>query len=155
MAIFAAVFIVFVYDKFSAYYIKNKQGLRENWLKIAVVTLIVLSCLMLVSRSDVVYGKILQASVFYSTTDIKAYDAGIWLNQNYPGDATVVDTQIPGSWFSILSGKNVIAQTSPTEGVNEIAQSVLSLSYEIQGSQTLVAAYQAKGDVTRRNLRSP
>jgi hypothetical protein len=106
---------------------------------------------MLVSRSDVVYGKILQASVFYSTTDIKAYDAGVWLNQNYPGTATVVDTEIPGSWFSILSGKNIIAQTNPTEGVNEIAQSVLTLSYAIQGSQTLVKAYQANGYIADEN----
>ena len=28
---------------------------------------------MLVQRSDVVYGKINEASVYYSTTDIKAY----------------------------------------------------------------------------------
>jgi len=106
---------------------------------------------MLVGRSDVVYGKIMQASVFYSTTDIKALDAGVWLEQNYPGDATVVDTQVPGSWFSTFSGKNVIAQTSATEGSNAIANSVLSMSYEIQGSQTLEKAYQANGDVYDEN----
>ena len=114
MAIFAAVSIVFIEEKFVAYYAKNKKSLRKNWLTIATVSLVVLMCLMLVFRSNVVYGKILQASVFYSTTDIKAYDAGVWLKQNYPGNATVVDTQIPGFWFSIFSGKNVIAQTSPS-----------------------------------------
>jgi len=93
----------------------------------------------------------MEASVFYSTSDIKAYDAGVWLNQNYPGDATVVVTQIPGFWFSIFSGKTVIAQTNAAEGTNEIAQSVLSLSYEIQGSQTLVKAYEANGDITDEN----
>ena len=151
MAIFAAVSVVFIVEKFSAYYAKNKQGLRKNWLKIATVSLIVLMCLLIVFRSDTVYGKIMEASVFYSTSDIKAYDAGVWLNQNYPGDATVVVTQIPGFWFSIFSGKTVIAQTNAAEGTNEIAQSVLSLSYEIQGSQTLVKAYEANGDITDEN----
>jgi hypothetical protein len=154
VAIFAAVFVVFVWGKFSAYYVKNRQGLRKNWLKIAAISLIVLSCLILVSRSDVLYGKILGASVFYSTADIKAYDAGAWLNQNYPGDATVVVTQIPGDWFSILSGKNIIAQTSVAEGVNKIAQSILSLSYEIQSPQTMVTAYQGNGDITNENYVS-
>ena len=154
MAIFAAVSLVFIEEKFTAYYAKNKKSFRKNWLTIATVSLVVLMCLMLVCRSNVVYGKIMQASVFYSTTDIKAYDAGVWLEQNYPGDATVVDTQIPGFWFSIFSGKTVIAQTSAGEGTNEIAQSVLSLSYSIQDPQTLVKAYEANGDIDDENYVS-
>jgi len=154
MAIFAAVSIVFIEEKFADYYAKNKKSFRKNWLTIAAVSLIVLMCLMLVGRSNVVYGKIMQASVFYSTTDIKAYDAGVWLEQNYPGDATVVDTQIPGFWFSIFSGKTVIAQTSAGEGTNDIAESVLSLSYSIQDPQTLVKAYEANGDVDEENYVS-
>ena len=66
------------------------------------------------------------------------------LDKTIPDNATVVDTQVPGFWFSIFSGKNVIAQTNPTDGTNEIAQSVLSLSYEIQDPQTLLRAYEAK-----------
>ena len=92
----------------------------------------------------------MQYSVFYSTTDIKALNAGVWLEQNYPGNATVVDTQIPGFWFSIFSGKTVIQQTSAGEGTNEIAQSVLSLSYSIQTPQNLLIAYQANGDIDEK-----
>ena len=154
MAILAAVSLVFIADKFSAYYAKNKQSLRKNWLKIATVSMVVLMSLMLVFRSDVVYGKIMEASVYYSTTDIKAYDAGVWLNQNYPNNATVVVTEIPGFWFSTFSGKNVIAQTDPTVQRNEIAESVLSLSYELEHPQTLVRAYEAKGDITDENYIS-
>ncbi len=73
---------------------------------------------MVVFRSDTVYGKIMEASVYYSTTDIKALDAGVWLNQNYPNNATVVVTEIPGFWFSTFSGKNIIAQTDPTSSKN-------------------------------------
>ena len=102
---------------------------------------------MIVFRSNIVYGKIMEASVYYSTSDLKAYDAGVWLKQNYPNDATVVVTEIPGFWFSTFSGKNIIAQTDPIVQRNEIAESVLSLSYEIQDPQTLVRAYEAKGDI--------
>ena len=95
-----------------------------------------------------IYGKINEASVYYSTTDVKALDAGVWLKTNYPGNSTVVATEIPGFWFQEFSGKNVIAQTDPTVQRNEIAESVLSLSYEIEQPQTLIRAYQANGDIS-------
>jgi asparagine N-glycosylation enzyme membrane subunit Stt3 len=148
MAILAAVSVIFIQEKLTVYYAKNKKIFRKNLLTIATVSLVVLICLMLVFRSNTVYGKIMQASVFYSTTDIKAYDAGVWLNQNYPGNATVVVTQTPGDWYSVFSNKTVIAQTSATEGANAIAQSVLSLSYTIQDPQTSLIAYEAKGGIT-------
>src|SRR5208283_5018052 len=185
MAIFAAVSVVFIQEKFVMFYTKNSKSLsiyrgvpqsdavgvkgqkagngfsakfvrtfrkpilgsvRRNWLKILTVSLVVLMCLVLVFRSDTVYGKIIQASVFYSTTDVKALDAGIWLQQNYPNNATVVDTEIPGFWFSAFSGKNVIAQTSATVETNDVAWSVLSLSYNIQDPQNLFRAYEAYGN---------
>ena len=154
MAIFAAVSISFMQEKFVSYYAKNKKTLRKNWLMIATVCIVVLMCLTLIFRSNTVYGKIMGASLFYSTTDIKAYDAGVWLKENYPNNATVVDTEAPGFWFSVFSGKNVIAQTDPTVQWNEIAESVLSLSYEIQDTQNLIRAYQAKGDINNENYVS-
>lgn len=147
MAIFAAVSLTFAQEKLTAYYAKNKNSLRKNWLKIVGISIVVLMCLMIVFRSNIVYGKIMEASVYYSTSDMKAYDAGVWLKQNHPNDATVVVTEIPGFWFSTFSGKNIIAQTDPIVQRNEIAESVLSLSYEIQHPQTLIRAYEAKGDI--------
>jgi hypothetical protein len=154
MAILAAVSLVFIEEKFSVFYTKNKKSFRKNWLTIATVCIVILIGLTLVYRSNAVYGKIMQFSDFYSTTDIKAYDAGVWLQQNYPGDATVVGTQVPGFWFSIFSGKTMIAQTEAAEGTNEIAQSILSLSYSIQDSQTLLKAYEANGYVSYENYVS-
>ncbi|MCJ7793346.1 hypothetical protein MUP42_00275, partial [Candidatus Bathyarchaeota archaeon] len=154
MTIFAAVSVVFIEEKFAAYYAKNKKSLRKNWLKIVTVSIVVLMCLMVAFRSNVVYGKIMEASVYYSTSDIKAFDAGVWLKQNYPNNATAVVTEIPGFWFSTFSGKNIIAQTDPVVQRNEIAESVLSLSYEIQDPQNLVRTYEAKGDVTDENYVS-
>jgi asparagine N-glycosylation enzyme membrane subunit Stt3 len=154
MAIFAAVSIAFAEEKLAAYYAKNKKGLHNKWVKLVGISVVVLMCLMIVFRSNVVYGKIMEASIYYSTSDIKAYDAGVWLKQNYPNDATVVVTEVPGFWFSTFSGKNIIAQTDPIVQRNEIAESVLSLSYEIQHPQTLVKAYEAKGDITDENYVS-
>jgi hypothetical protein len=148
IVILASVSIVFIAEKFSVLWSEKRKNFRRNWFKIATVTLIVLVSLMLVLRSDFLYGRILQASVYYSTSDIKAFDAGVWLNHNFPDNATVVDTQVPGFWFSIFSGKNVIAQTDPAVQRNEIAESVLSLSYELEHTQTLIRAYEAKGDIT-------
>ncbi len=169
MAIFAAVFVVFIWDKFSTFYSAKRASLpsmgfsqpaevskslrrrivnplRRNWLRILTVSLVVLICALLVFRSDQVYGKMLEASVFYSTTDQKALDAGEWLAQHYPANATVVDTEVPGYWFAVFSGKNVTAQTSATVETNDIAWQVLTLSYAIQDPQDLYQAYEAYGD---------
>ncbi len=112
------------------------------------IVLVVVMSVMLAFRSDLVYGGIVKNSIFYSASDVKAYDAGVWLNQNYPGNGTVVVTEDPGFWFSTISEKNVIAQTDHTVERNEIAESVLSLSDELQTPQTLLRAYQAKGDIS-------
>ncbi len=194
LAIFAAVSVVFIQEKFLSYYAKNRGNLlayggsvpssaigvesgdkiasssqvkiaqsfrqrllgplRRNWFKILTVFLVVLMCVVLVFRSDTVYGKMMQASVFYSTTDVKAYDAGVWLQQNYPNNATVVATEIPGFWFQAFSGKTVIAQTTATVGTNDVAGSVLSLSYAIQDPQNLLQAYEAYGDISSENYVS-
>ncbi len=154
MAVLAAVPVVFLADKSSSFYTKNKAMFKKNWLKVATVSIIILLAVMLVYRSNTVYGKINEASVYYSTTDIKAYDAGVWLAANYPGNSTVVVTEIPGFWFQEFSGKNVTAQTDHVVQRNELAESVLSLSYEIEQPQTLIRAYQALGDIADETYAS-
>ena len=152
IAILAAVFAVFFSKKFVALYGKHKQAFRKSWVRIATVSILILLAIMLVYRSDVVYGNIMEASVYYATTDAKAYDAGVWLKANYDQNLTVVSTEIPGFWFQEFSGKNVIAQTDPTVQRNEIAESVLSLSYEVEDAQTMVRAYEAKGDISEETF---
>jgi Dolichyl-phosphate-mannose-protein mannosyltransferase len=153
-AILASVSLIFILDKSSSFYFKNRQLFRKNWVKIITVSIIVLLSVMVVYRSDVVYGKIMEGSVYYSTTDPKAYDAGVWLKTNYPENSTVVTTEIPGFWFQEFSGKSVIAQTDPTVQRNEIAESVLSLSYEVEHPNTLIRAYEAKGDIAEETYVS-
>ena len=63
-------------------------------------------------------------------------------------------TEVPGFWFQEFSGKNVIAQTDPTVQRNEIAESVLSLSYEVEHPNTLIRAYEAKGDIAEETYVS-
>jgi asparagine N-glycosylation enzyme membrane subunit Stt3 len=154
LAIFAAVTAVFLYQKAPVFYQNHRSSFRKNWVKALTVALIVVVSLAVVVRSDTVYGKILEAANYYSTTDIKAYDAGLWLRNNYPENATVVVTRAPGFWFQEFSDKSVIAQTDPVVGRNEIAESVLSLCYELENPQTLLKAYQAKGDISDENFVS-
>jgi len=152
--VLAAVFLVFIADKAATLYAKSRASLRRNWIKIGVIGLIVLMSGVIVLRSSTVYGKIMEGSVYYSTSDIKAFDAGIWLRDHYPDSRNCVVTEVPGFWFQEYSGKPVIAQTDLTVQRNEIAESVLSLSYEIEHPQTLVKAYEAKGAISDENYVS-
>ena len=56
-------------------------------------------CPIIVFHIYSAYGGIMQDGAFNSTADINAYDAAVWLNQNYPDAATVVVTRNPGDWF--------------------------------------------------------
>jgi hypothetical protein len=154
MAILAAVTVAYLAQRAPDFYAKHRSSFRKNWVQAVTVALIVVVALVVVVRSDTVYGKIMEASVFYSTTDLKAYDAGVWLRDNYPQNATVVVTEVPGFWFQEFSGKAVIAQTNPIIERNTIAESVLSLAYEIENPQTLLRGYEAKGDISDENFVS-
>ncbi len=154
MAILAAVSVVFLYDKFSALHVNRRQIFKKTWVKALTVGIVIMLCAMVVLRSDTVYGKIQEAGVYYSTTDQKALDAGIWLRDNYPDNTTVVATEVPGFWFQEFSGKNVTAQTDQAVQRTEIPEAVLTLSYEIEHPQTILKAYQAKGDTSDENYIS-
>jgi hypothetical protein len=111
--------------------------------------------LLFLFRFGTVYGRIMEGSVYYSTSDIKAYDAGVWLSTNFPYETTVVVTEVPGFWFRLFSGKTVIAETDPVVERNTIAAAVLELAYEIENPLTLVRAYDmTKGDISDENYVS-
>ncbi len=154
MAVLAAVCVAFLADKASTFYTTNRMIFRKAWVKAVAISLVVLVSLMVVYRSNVVYGKIMEGSVYYSTIDLKAYEAGLWLRDTYPENSTVIVTEVPGFWFKEFTDKHVIAQTDPIIERNEIAESVLSLSYEVKHPQTLVKAYEAKGDISDENYIS-
>ena len=154
IAIFAAIFVVFIAEKLSEYF-KNGHGLHKKWLQIASISLIVLtSCPIIGFHIYNTYGEIMIAGAFNSRADDSTYEAGVWINQNYPNAATVVDTINPGDWFSIFSGQHVISQTYDWEGTNSIAESVLNLDYEVQRDQNLLKAYEPNSNVTDENYVS-
>jgi hypothetical protein len=148
LVVFSGAFLVFGFDKVSAFYSKYSRTWKKIRLRAVVVVLVVLMASMFLVRFGTVYGKITEASVFYSTSDLKGCDAGVWLSQNYPGEATVVDTMVPGFWFQVFSGKNVIAATDPIIERNLVSETVLALSYELEHPQTLLTAFEAKGDIS-------
>ncbi|NLB74974.1 MAG: hypothetical protein GX799_00710 [Crenarchaeota archaeon] len=146
LAILAAVTVVFAADKSYAYYLHHRSVFKKLWVKVAAVALIVVVGAVVVYRVDTVYSRITEASVYYSTTDLKAMDAGLWLKENYPDFTSVVVTKVPGFWFQEFSGKNVTAQTDKTVQYMDVAEAVLTLAYELEHPQTMLKAYQAKGD---------
>jgi len=155
MAVLAAVSVSFAADKVSLFYRKYGRSWKKIRLRAVAVTLVALMCLLLVFRFGTVYGKIMEGSVYYSTSDRKAYDAGVWLQNNFPDNTTVVVTEVPGFWFRLFSNKTVIAETDPVVERNTIAVSVLDLAYEIENPLTLVRAYDmTKGDISDENYVS-
>ena len=155
MAILGAVTFAFIIDRFTAFYLKYKKRWKKIRLKAVTVSVVILASLMFLFRFGVVYGKIMEASVYYSKSDVKAYDAGLWLRKNFPDPANVTVTKIPGSWFGVFSGKGVITQTDPIIDRIVAAESVLDLSYELEYPLTLVRAYDmTKGDTSDENYVS-
>jgi hypothetical protein len=155
LAIFAAVSFWFLIDQLLAFYRNSKNRWKSLHLKMVTASVVILVSAMVVFRFGVVYGKIMEGSVYYSTSDVKGYDAALWLQKNFPNPAiNVTVTEIPGSWFGVFSGKMVIAETDPIIDRNVAAESVLELSYELEHPLTLVKAYEAKGDISDENYVS-
>lgn len=147
IAVFSAISFSFILSKFSEFKYKIGTKWKKNKTIIATYSIIFLFSLLFIFRFGVVYGKILEGSVFYSTSDVKGFDAALWLKENYPEPANVVVTEVPGSWFGIFSGKSVFAETDPIVDRNVIAESVLDLAYELEHPLTLVRAYESKGAI--------
>ncbi len=155
IAVLAAVSIGFAADQLSTFYFKHKGSWKKFRLRLVTVSLVALAFLLLVVRFGTVYGKIMEGSLYYSTSDIKAYDAGTWLRNNFADNTTVIVTKVPGFWFRLFSGKTIIAETDPIIERNAIAAAVLELAYEIEHPLTLLRAYDmTKGDIADENYVS-
>jgi hypothetical protein len=139
IAILGAVFAVFAAEK-----LLNAQNLQVKWKKAVGFGLILVMCGLIVFPVYNMYGQVVYAGEYNETSNLLAYDAAAWLNQNYPQPATVVVTQNPGEWFSFFTNKTIIAQTYDWEGANVAADSIIGLNYEMQGSVSLVKAYEVK-----------
>jgi hypothetical protein len=147
IAIFSAVSFGFILNQISKFNHKFGRKWKKNRILIVTYTVIFLLSSLFIFRFGVVYGKILEGSVFYSTSDVKGFDAALWLRDNYPNPTTVVVSEVPGSWFGVFSEKSVFAETDPIVERNVIAESVLELAYELEHPLTLVRAYESKGAI--------
>ena len=149
LAVFAAVSLAYLIDAVLALYFNNRNGWKKSFMKVVSVAIVVALVAVLVVRFQTVSGKIGEDTVFYSTSDVSAYQAGSWIQKNFPDpSAQIVVTENPGHWFSVYSGKQVIAQTDPVVDWNYNAESVLDLSYEMNHPLTMVRVYQAKGNIS-------
>jgi hypothetical protein len=154
IAIFGAVSLIFMFERFSVFYGKYKW--KKMRLRIIIAAAIVLISTFFLFHFSVVYGRIMEASVYYSTSDMKAFDAGSWLRTHYLGPSKAVVTEIPGDWLGLFSGKSVIAETNPEDGDerNPVTVTVLNLAHEIENPLTLVRAYEEKGAISNEEYVS-
>jgi len=154
LAIFAAVSFSFVIDLFFASYRRINYG-RKRLMKIVSVSIVIMMFLLLLFRFQTVSARIHESAFFYSTSDVNAFDAAVWLKENFPIAGTVVVTEKPGSWFGVYSdNEHTIAETNPIIERNVVAECVLDLSYELEHPLTLVRAYVAKGYISDENYVS-
>jgi hypothetical protein len=154
MAIFAAVCFSFIIDLFVVSYYNDKGGWKRLLLKIGSNIIIVSIFLLPFFQLPIVFGKISESAEYYTYTDVNGYNAGLWLRNSFPNMANVVVTKKPGSWFGVFSNKSTIAEYDPASGRNNIAETVLDLSYEIEHPLTLVRAYESKGAISDENYIS-
>ncbi len=145
LVVLAGVSLSFVVDLVLASYFNHRSSWKRVALKVVAVAAVCILVAVMVVRFQTLSGRIGEATVFYSISDMKAYDAGAWLQKNYPDpSAKVVVTEKPGHWFSVYSGRDIIAETDPVIEWNVLAESVLDLSYEMEHPLTMVRAYEAK-----------
>jgi hypothetical protein len=155
LAILAAVSMSFVIDVVLAAYFNNRAAWKRNFLKGVSGAIVFVLVAVMVLQFQNVTGRIREDITFYSTSDVNAYQVGTWVNQNFPDPSVVgVATQKPGHWFSVYSGKTVIAQTSPVIEWNVNAECILALSYEMAHPLTMVRVYGAKSNISQESYIS-
>ena len=148
LAIFGAVCLFYILNLVVSFQYKHKMRKGSFSMKLVTTFVVALLFAMFIFRFGVVYGKVMESSAYYSTSDIKAYDAGLWLRVNYPDAATTVVTKTPGTWFAVFSGKYTIAAVDPASGRNDVAETVLGLAYEIENPLSLIRAYDYTHDIS-------
>jgi hypothetical protein len=152
LAIFAAVAVAFIIDLMLSSY--RKMINRRVFIKIAAVVLVALMVVVLVVRFEELGKQVNEELYYYSISDRNAYDAAVWVRENYLGPATTVVSEKPGSWFGLYSGKMVIAANNLVIQRNVEAECVLDLACEIEQPTTLIRTYDAKGEISSENYVS-
>lgn len=153
LVVLAAVTFTFLMDAAFAAYSNNRVGWRRRSLKIFSVVLAAALVAVMVLHFGTVSGKLEEDTTFYSTSDMSAYQAGTWIQQNYPDtSAQVVVSKEPGHWFWVYSGLNVTAETDPIIDWNTNAECVLDLSYELANPVTMARVYTAKTGISDENF---
>jgi hypothetical protein len=122
----------------------NRKDLRHYlyYLKDAFIIFIIIW--LLASRFPALTSKVSEATEYYSYVDLPAYQAGLWLKNNFLGKATVIVTEKPGLFFGLVSGKSVVMETNPLVERNALAETVLNLAYEMENSLMLFRVYEVR-----------
>jgi hypothetical protein len=155
VAVLAAVSFTFVMNLVSISYSNNRRGSKRVVLRVISICIIAALAVSVLLHFESFGTKLTEDTAFYSTSNIPAFQAGTWLNQNKADQfANVVVSQNPGHWFWVYSGLNVSAETDPVVQWNYNAECVLDMSYELQHPLTMTRVYEAKNDISSENYVS-
>ncbi|MEM2911431.1 MAG: hypothetical protein QW146_02880 [Candidatus Bathyarchaeia archaeon] len=143
--IFSAA-VIYLLIKFITFRLPKdkRKGLRHYlyYLKDAVIISIIIW--LLASRFPALTSKVSEATEYYSYVDLPAYQAGLWLKNNFHGKSTVIVTEKPGLFFGMISGKSAVMETDPIVERNALAETVLNLAYEMENPLMLFRVYEVR-----------
>ncbi len=152
LVIFAGITVAFLISRILIGFFNNKNGWQRYLLKVLSVVIICSLVAVTAVRFDTLSGKISESVAFYSTSDSSAYQAAMWLRENYADQNTkIVTMEKPGTWFGIYADKTVIAQTDHAVDWIVNAEAVLDLSYELMHPLTMLRVYETAGSITEEN----
>lgn len=99
---------------------------------------------LLASRYPVLTSKISEATGYYSYIDLQGCQAASWLKNGYSCKSSIVVTEKPGLFFGLFSDKKAFMETNPVVERAALAETVLSLAYEIENPVTLYRVYEGR-----------
>jgi hypothetical protein len=143
LAIFAGA-IVYNIAKLPAFIASNlslEMGKKRKMLNFARIFTLAILVILFSFQGFLSLQRLQILPQYYEVTEIAGYDAGKWLKQHPISDTTVVVSEKPGTWLSVISDYKTIEETKLLLGRNAVAEAVLYLFYEIENTCILTREY--------------
>jgi len=134
---------VLIAQRLSSFKIERSIGTRKL-LSVCAIIIIIIPLTFQFVRA---YPEIGGMPSYYSVCPFSGYDAGMWLKMYSSPDAVIVAPAIPGSWVKITAQREAMEEVSPIFGRSEVADTVLSLCYEMENYHTLIRRQTPSGYV--------
>jgi hypothetical protein len=119
----------------------SKTGKKRKMLRIGEVSTLTILVLFFSLQGFLFLESLEGLPQYYEVAGIAGFNAGKWLKQYSVSDSVVVVSEIPGTWFHVVSDHETIEEINPLYGRNVIAEAALCLFYEMENTRTLTREY--------------